>query len=578
MKWLRHFASRRWMVLSITTVIVVLAGSVAYQKTRTTTAPQYATAAANLGNISQSITISGTVEPVTNLQLSFGSTGLVSQVNVGPGQSVTKGMTMATLNTTSLQAQVTQAQAGVTADEAKISSDGAGPTSSSIQSAQAQISNAQNALTNAQQNLTDTQATNQITLTQSQVAVNQAQMSLTNDQFTLITNQQSFATDQKLVIPSSNATLVTPPQQNTPTNFDLPTTQSFLLADQAYIPIDQQSLTEAQATLSSCTSSAACSSGVQAWISADNTALSAAQSAIAQANKVIGDLNQYQNAQNSLAAVQLKASQSVTAAQQAITSDQLALTNAQNAQAAANQPATASQIQSDRAALTAAEASLQSANESLSEAKIVAPVSGVVAAVNISVGHSPSASISTTSGDIVLESPNSFEVSGEISDTQISQVHLNQIASVTPAGQTAPLSATVSQITPMATTTQGVATFPVNVLITEPSSTLFAGASAQVSIIVNQVENVLTVPTSAVHSLGAINFINVLQNGKSVRKLVTTGATSGVRTEVTSGIQPGDQVIIANKRAGLPSAGLPRGTGRGGFGGGGLGRAGGIGG
>lgn len=575
MKWLKHFASRRWMITSIAIVIIVLAGSIAYQDTHKTVAPEYATAAANLGNISQAITISGTIEPVTNLELSFGSTGLVNKVNVQPGQSVTKGTTMATLNTMPLQAQVAQAQASVAADEAKLSSDEAGPTSSSIQSAQAQVANAQNALAIAQQSLTDTQATNQITITQSQVAVNQAQMTLTNDQFTLITNQQSFTADQKLVIPSSNATLQTPPQQTSPTSFDLPTTQNFLLADQAYIPIDQQSLTEAQATLSSCTSNA-CSSGVQAWISADNTAISAAQAVVSQANKVIGDINQLQNAQNSLTAAQLKASQSVTAAQQSITSDQLALTNAQNAQAVANQPATSSQIQSDRASLAAAQASLQSANEALSEATIVAPVDGVVAAVNISVGHSPSASTSTTSGDIVLESPNSFEVSGEISDTQISQVHLNQLASIIPAGQTTPLTGTVSQITPMATTTQGVATFPVNVLITEHSSNLFAGASAQVSIIVNQVKNVLTIPTSAIHSLGAISFVDVFQHGKSVRKLVTTGATSGIRTEITSGLQLGDQVIIANKKAGLPSTNLPPGAARGGFGAGGFARAGGF--
>ena len=106
----------------------------------------------------------------------------------------------------------------------------------------------------------------------------------------------------------------------------------------------------------------------------------------------------------------------------------------------------------------------------------------------------------------------------------------------------------------MATVTQGVATFPVNVLITQQSSNLYAGASATVEIIVKQATNVLTVPTSSVHSLGSLNFVNVLQSGQSVRKLVTLGASSGIYTEVTSGLQPGDQVIVANRSAALPSA------------------------
>ena len=70
--------------------------------------------------------------------------------------------------------------------------------------------------------------------------------------------------------------------------------------------------------------------------------------------------------------------------------------------------------------------------------------------------------------------------------------------------------------------------------------------------------------------------MNVLQNGQSVRKLVTLGASSGIYTEVTSGLEPGDQVIVANRSAALPSASnnfranRAAGVG-GGFGGGGAG-------
>lgn len=578
MKLFRRSAAKGWLYFAIILVIALVGGTLYYQSASATKTPSYSTVAAKIGNISQSITISGTIVPVTNLELSFGSTGLVKTVNVQPGQSVKAGQVMATLDTTSLQAQVSQAQATVVADQAKLNTDEAGPTPSSLQSAQAQVTNAQNALAAAKQNLADTEASNQISQTQAQVAVNQAMVTLANDQITLASNQQTFANDQKLVIPSSNSTLATVFQPSSASDFDLATTQNLLVADQNFIPIDQQSLAQAQATLSGNTVNSL-NSTYQQWISQDNTAISAAQAAIAEANKVIGDLNALQNDQNSLTATNIKNSQAIDSANQAITTDQDNLTNAQNALADANQPATTSQIQSDQAALSAANHALATANQALNEAIITAPISGVVAQVNISVGHAPSAATST-SGDIVLESPNSFEVSGEISDTQISEVALNQQAFVTPSGQTKPLTAKVSQITPMATITQGVATFPVNVLITQSSPDLFSGASAQVEIIVKRVSNVLTIPTSAIHTLGSLNFVNVLQNGVSVRKLITVGATSGVLTEVTSGLNPGDQVILANRRAKLPSTTTNFKAGRavGGLGGGKFARAGGLGG
>src|SRR5205807_104167 len=83
--------------------------------------------------------------------------------------------------------------------------------------------------------------------------------------------------------------------------------------------------------------------------------------------------------------------------------------------------------------------------------------------------------------------------------------------------------------------------------------------------------NVLTVPTSAVHTLGSRSVVNVLQGGKSIPHTVTTGATDAARTQITSGLTAGDQVVLANLSASLPSSNSTRPGGAGGFGGGGFG-------
>jgi multidrug efflux pump subunit AcrA (membrane-fusion protein) len=147
-------------------------------------------------------------------------------------------------------------------------------------------------------------------------------------------------------------------------------------------------------------------------------------------------------------------------------------------------------------------------------------------------------------------------------------------AVITPNGATQPVYGTVSQITPLATQSSGVSTFPVTIAITGTPPGLFAGASAQVSIVVMQRTNVLTVPTSAVHTIGSRSVVDVLEGGKQVPHVVTTGATDAARTEITSGLSAGDQVILANLNAAVPSGNTTRpggGLGGGGFGGGGFG-------
>jgi multidrug efflux pump subunit AcrA (membrane-fusion protein) len=176
----------------------------------------------------------------------------------------------------------------------------------------------------------------------------------------------------------------------------------------------------------------------------------------------------------------------------------------------------------------------------------------------------------------VLISQGTFNVQASVTDAQIGKVKVGDQAVITPNGATQPVFGTVSQITPLATTSSGVASFPVTIAVTGTPPGLFAGASAQVSIVVLQRSDVLTVPSSAVHNLGSRSVVDVLQGGKSVAHPVSTGATDAARTEITSGLNPGDQVILANLNASVPSGNTTRPGGGGGFGG--LGGGGGFGG
>jgi len=77
-------------------------------------APQPAAAA------SASVSASGQVIPVQNVQLSFTLTGTVKTVEVKAGDAVTAGQTLVTLDTTLLEAQVKEAQANVDATSTQL--------------------------------------------------------------------------------------------------------------------------------------------------------------------------------------------------------------------------------------------------------------------------------------------------------------------------------------------------------------------------------------------------------------------------------------------------------------------------
>jgi HlyD family secretion protein len=96
--------------------------------------------------------------------------------------------------------------------------------------------------------------------------------------------------------------------------------------------------------------------------------------------------------------------------------------------------------------------------------------------------------------------------------------------------------------------------------------------SASVSVVINQVVGVTTVPTSAVHTTGAGSIVDLFVNGKPVPTAVTVGAADATLTQILSGVKVGDTVVIATITSTIPSSTTGSGrslTGGGGFFGGG---------
>jgi hypothetical protein len=140
-------------------------------------------------------------------------------------------------------------------------------------------------------------------------------------------------------------------------------------------------------------------------------------------------------------------------------------------------------------------------------------------------------------------STGSYTVSTTVDDTEVGQVKAGDQAVITPSGSTTAVYGTVSSVGLIATGTSGVASFPVTIAITGTPSGLYAGATATVSIVTQQLNNVTEVPTAAISYSNGQATITEVTGGKQVTQPVTTGASASGETQITSGVKAGQTII-----------------------------------
>jgi membrane fusion protein, macrolide-specific efflux system len=296
-------------------------------------------------------------------------------------------------------------------------------------------------------------------------------------------------------------------------------------------------------------------------------------------------------------AVDVKAGQTVTAGQVLATVGTTALQDdVDSAQAQVDSAqarlssdksssAATTQIDSDEASVTSAQSSLTSAQTSLADASLTSTIAGTVASVSLAVGQqvtgsgsgssgaSPSAASSTSttssSDGIDIIGTDSYIVNTTVDDTEIGQITDGDQATVTPTGSTTVSYGTVASIALIGTESSDVTTFPVVIDVTGDAKGLYAGSTADVSIVVKELDNVVEVPTAAIsYTTGGQATVTQVKGGRHVTTSIDVGQAASGETQITSGVKSGDQIIErVVKFTGVPggsrSGGLLGGTGSG---------------
>ena len=80
--------------------------------------------------------------------------------------------------------------------------------------------------------------------------------------------------------------------------------------------------------------------------------------------------------------------------------------------------------------------------------------------------------------------------------------------------------------------------------VTGSPAGLYGGSSANVSIIVKELQDVIVVPTTAITYSGSATTVTLDSNGTKTARDVTIGTASGGDTQVVSGLSVGDKIYV----------------------------------
>ncbi len=240
----------------------------------------------------------------------------------------------------------------------------------------------------------------------------------------------------------------------------------------------------------------------------------------------------------------------------------------------------------------------------LQQAEVIAPFDGTVYGVNITLGQDTS---TISGGAIQLADLADLQITVDLAEVDVDQIHVSQNVQISlDALPDATVSGTVALVYPAGTMTSGVVNYPVTIDLVNPPAGVLVGMTANVNIVTQEKDNVLMVPIRAVKTFASTSsgaasgtpasatstpgqsgassgqngansgrggqggtpgagrrngtptpsqkgsatptssrqYVIVLEAGQQVQVPVVTGISNDTMTEIVSGLQEGDTVVV----------------------------------
>jgi HlyD family secretion protein len=510
-------------ILIVVVVGALAAGAYLYfgaRRAQSSSASNVSTATVQLGTLQATIGAAGNVTAKQQADLSFGQGGTVKSIDVQAGDRVKAGQLLAALDTANLELQLRNAQVNLKNAQDKLAQTQNPSTTQDIASARAKVEAAQAAydktvagasqadLAASKAGLASAQAAYDAAVKSAGTSNSQLEASAASLEKARIAVQQAQSAYDKISWQSSAAT-----------SSQAATLQS------ATIDFEQAK------------------ANYEALAATTN---SDASSKVAQARSSL------EQAKANLTKLQTQVTQAD------ITSAQATLTQAKNDLDKLLAGPDANTLDLAQNAVDQAQIAVDQAQLALQQAQIIAPFDGIVTQVNVKLGQNASGG----GNSIQIADLDHLQSVINMSEIDINRIKQGQTAQITmDALPNDNFQGTVTLIAPAGVLSQGVVNYPVTVDLTPPFDGVKTGMTSNVSIIVDQRNNVLTVPNRAIRTQGRQKVVTVLFEGQQMQVPVQTGLASDTATEITSGLKEGDVVVLNTTTATQPRVG-------GGFGGG----------
>jgi HlyD family secretion protein len=533
----RFFNNTRIVVAALAAIALVLGGLIFREVfvPAKSTSNQLSLYTVGRRTVTATVTGTGNLVPMSESNVSFHVSGILTEIDVHVGDHVTAGQVLAKIDPTSEQEALAAAQANLQVAQANLVSAEQPLTAY-------QISQLQHALQQAQQAYNDT--VTQVNLTNSQDAA-------------------AVAADQNTVNADKQALTFNPTYQ----------------ADLQALTTAQSALSAAIATFNAdgCTTQSYPYAGVCATdyttVSSDQSTVNTDQTAINTMPAVI-QLNADQAKLNSDSS---KQSSDKVAGQHSINAAGAQVTSAQDALNTQTQ-AKPNLVLQAQAQVASAQTAVQTAQQNLNATTLTAPIDGNVNAINGVVGETvgpgqgttaeapgSTAPLPTTAGAgatsfMVIGNDSAMEVIVPFAESDAERVAFNQDVNVTfDAVPNLTISGKVVAVATSSTVTSGVVNYYATISLNRGNQSLREGMTSNATVTVAIASNALTVPNLAITRLGGQAYVNVYSGGKEVQTPIDTGVVGDTYTEVKGGLNEGAQVVIPTLR--VPSTTGTRGTG-----------------
>ncbi len=631
----------RWLNVVLAATVGGLAAGAYYVVTSSpstsSTLGSVRTAPVTRGVVLSSVSATGSVEPATQLAVSFQASGTLTDVAVKAGQHVRAGQILGRLDAATASTAVQQAEAALKTAQANLEQTLTGETAAqraadalSLRQARSQITTAEASVTTAKRQLAQDAAA---ALTSIGQAERQYRADLGNEHAAVAQLQKDLGTYANLAAAEQAVTaaqaVVTGDQvrqhtdqlqqgslQTLQTQWNQQLTTDKAANNDAGAANDQATLNSLALQLQAIGQTL---SNDSYQLSQDQTAASTAQSVVnavkadqssiqSYESRIVTDRSSIATAKTNRDNTAVKDDQGIQQAEQSVASAKLSYTSSVLNTEIKQAPATPAALAQQQASVLQAKANLASAEKTLAQTTLRAPVAGVVAAVNGTVGGAVSGggtsssassasssstgsgtgtgSSSSSSGFVTLIGLTGMQVTAAFSESDIAGIAVGQPATVTVSALPAEeLAAHVVGVDTLGSTSSGVVDYTVTFALDRTEPKLKPGMSANVSVTVAERDNVLNVPSAAVTGSGSNATVKVDTNGVQTTVPVVAGLKGDTATEIVSGLKAGQEVVTSTgatlfssgssltgttststRRGGFGGAGFPGGFG-GGFGG-----------